>query len=82
MYLKGYANHRGQTILGRDVEHHNVSCTKMTNLAGLDGTFLAHQSHSDKVSFCDHILSVVCPCVRACVRKQFLKMTSPPKPLI
>ena len=33
--------------------------------------FLAHLSRSDKVSFCDHILSVVC--------KQFLQRTSPSK---
>ena len=45
-------------------------------------SFLAHQSHCDKVSFCDHILSVVCrACARPCVRKQFLQMTFPPKPL-
>ena len=39
---------------------------------------LAHLSGSDKVSFCDHILSVVrrvcvCACVGACVHKQFLQ---------
>ena len=48
--------------------------------------FIAHLSHSDKVSFCDHILSIDCrACVRPSVlpvRKQFLQMTSPPKPLI
>ena len=47
---------------------------------------LAHLSPNDKVSFCDHILSVVHLCssvsVRASIRKQFLKTISPPKPLI
>ena len=58
MYLKEYANHKDQTILDRDVVHHNVSCTRM---AGVDWIFLAHLSHSDKVSFDDHILFVVRP---------------------
>ena len=31
--------------------------------------FLAYLSCSDKVSFCDHILSVVRPCVRASVHQ-------------
>ena len=45
--------------------------------------FLAHLLHSDKVTFCDDILSVVhCACILPSVCKQFLQMTSPPKPLI
>ena len=44
--------------------------------------FLAHLSRTDKVSFCDRILSVVRrACVRASmrpsVRKQFIQTTSP-----
>ena len=44
---------------------------------------LAHLSRSDKVSFCDHILSVVNRAsVRAFAPKQFLQKASPPKQLI
>ena len=35
--------------------------------------FLGHLSRSDKVSFCDYILSVHPASVHACVRKQFLQ---------
>ena len=46
-------------------------------------SFLAHLSHSDKVSFCDHILSIVRRAyVHPSIRKQFLQTTSLPKPLI
>ena len=41
--------------------------------------FLAHLSHSDKVSLCDHTLSIVRSASSVC--RQFLQMTSP-KPLI
>ena len=45
--------------------------------------FLVHLSGSDKLSFCDHILSVVCQvCIHLSICKQFLQTASPPKALI
>ena len=43
---------------------------------------LAHLSHNDKVSFCDHTLSIRRECMHPSVCKQFLQMTSRSKPLI
>ena len=41
-------------------------------ILGVSGYLLTHLSHSDKVSFCDHILSVmlacICASVRVCIR--------------
>ena len=53
-----------------------VAVTKAEDILKL--IILARLSCSDKVSFCDHILSVV----HLSIRKQFLQRTSPPKPLI
>ena len=37
-------------------------------------SYLTHESHGDKVSFCDHILSVVCrACACPCIRNNFFR---------
>ena len=68
----------------------NVHCTtRMHVLCDLvTGFLLAHLSTKCSVSFCDPSMSgvrrpsSVRPCVRPSVRQQFLKTTSPLKPLI
>lgn len=49
-----------------------IACRITSVSTGLLVIFLAHLSCSDKVSFCDLMLSVVCPCVCPCVNNFFI----------
>ena len=75
-----YLGHRG-LLLKMASYHISVLSLKVGSKTATDDGlfFLAHLLHSDKVSFCDHIFSVI---RRACVCKHFLQKTSTPKSLI
>ena len=68
-----FINRPCKTVICFDIFHAFLGSLFSKTISPNHILFLAHMSRSDKVSFCDHILSIV----RLCVRKQFLQMISP-----